>query len=197
LSSREPSRIAGSALIAGVPKLALAHKALAAETMHGASLKRMPSRSPAKAGFQFCWMATRSCPIPGQSRNTWKTSSRIGLPCSVGGSAARHTLHQLLGRFGGQRGARSSFAHRCLRASSRKGPALFSRNPGEAFGMTLDQVSADRDTRVVGFRESLEPARSILTVRPPSPLRRLHSLRMLHVGKRHQKLSVADFESIR
>jgi glutathione S-transferase len=30
------------------------------------------------------------------------------------------------------------------------------------FGMLLEQVSADRDTKVVAFRESLEPARTIL-----------------------------------
>jgi glutathione S-transferase len=34
------------------------------------------------------------------------------------------------------------------------------------FGMPLEQVSADRDTRVVGFRESLEPVRTVLGAQP-------------------------------
>jgi glutathione S-transferase len=34
------------------------------------------------------------------------------------------------------------------------------------FGMPLEQVSADRNTRVVGFRQSLEPARTILATQP-------------------------------
>jgi glutathione S-transferase len=32
--------------------------------------------------------------------------------------------------------------------------------------MPLEEVSADRDTRVVGFRQSLEPARIILAAQP-------------------------------
>ena len=34
------------------------------------------------------------------------------------------------------------------------------------FGMPLEQASADRDTRIVGFRQSLEPVRSILAAQP-------------------------------
>jgi glutathione S-transferase len=34
------------------------------------------------------------------------------------------------------------------------------------FGMPLEEVSADRNTRVLEFRQSLEPARTILTIQP-------------------------------
>jgi glutathione S-transferase len=42
----------------------------------------------------------------------------------------------------------------------------FRESREKRFGTSLDQVSADRDTRVIEFRQSLEPARSILTVQP-------------------------------
>jgi glutathione S-transferase len=42
----------------------------------------------------------------------------------------------------------------------------FRESREKRFGMPLEKVSADRDTRVVGFRQSLEPARSILTAQP-------------------------------
>jgi glutathione S-transferase len=38
----------------------------------------------------------------------------------------------------------------------------FRESREKRFGMPLEEVSADRDTRVVGFRQSLEPARIIL-----------------------------------
>jgi|SRR5580704_616910 glutathione S-transferase len=40
--------------------------------------------------------------------------------------------------------------------------AYFRKSREERFGMTLEQVTADRDTRVLDFRKSLEPMRSVL-----------------------------------
>jgi glutathione S-transferase len=42
----------------------------------------------------------------------------------------------------------------------------FRESREKRFGMPLELVSADRDTRIVGFRQSLEPARTILSVQP-------------------------------
>jgi glutathione S-transferase len=42
----------------------------------------------------------------------------------------------------------------------------FRESREKRFGMPLEEVSADRDTRVVGFRQSLEPARIILAAQP-------------------------------
>jgi glutathione S-transferase len=42
----------------------------------------------------------------------------------------------------------------------------FRESREKRFGMPLEQVPADRDTRVVAFRQSLEPARTILKVQP-------------------------------
>jgi glutathione S-transferase len=42
----------------------------------------------------------------------------------------------------------------------------FRESREKRFGMRLEEVSADRDTRVVGFRQSLEPARIILAAQP-------------------------------
>ncbi len=42
----------------------------------------------------------------------------------------------------------------------------FRENREKRFGMPLEQVSADRDARVIGFRQSLEPARAVLTAQP-------------------------------
>jgi glutathione S-transferase len=42
----------------------------------------------------------------------------------------------------------------------------FRESREKRFGMPLDQVSADRDTRIVGFRQILEPARAILAAQP-------------------------------
>jgi glutathione S-transferase len=42
----------------------------------------------------------------------------------------------------------------------------FRESREKRFAMLLEEVSADRDTRVVAFRESLEPARTILKAQP-------------------------------
>ena len=42
----------------------------------------------------------------------------------------------------------------------------FRESREKRFDMPLERVPADRDTRVVEFRQSLEPARTILTVQP-------------------------------
>jgi glutathione S-transferase len=42
----------------------------------------------------------------------------------------------------------------------------FRESREKRFGMPLELVSADRDTRIVGFRQSLEPARTTLSVQP-------------------------------
>jgi len=42
----------------------------------------------------------------------------------------------------------------------------FRESREKRFGMPLEEVSADRDARVVGFRQSLEPARAVLTAQP-------------------------------
>lgn len=42
----------------------------------------------------------------------------------------------------------------------------FRESREKRFGMPLEEVSADRDTRIVGFRQSLEPARAILGAQP-------------------------------
>jgi glutathione S-transferase len=42
----------------------------------------------------------------------------------------------------------------------------FRESREKRFGMPLELVSADRDTRIVGFRQSLEPARTMLSVQP-------------------------------
>jgi glutathione S-transferase len=42
----------------------------------------------------------------------------------------------------------------------------FRESREKRFGMPLEQVSADRDPRIVEFRQSLEPARTILTAQP-------------------------------
>jgi glutathione S-transferase len=42
----------------------------------------------------------------------------------------------------------------------------FRESREKRFGMPLEKVSADRATRVVGLRQALEPARSILTAQP-------------------------------
>ncbi len=42
----------------------------------------------------------------------------------------------------------------------------FRESREKRFGKTLEQVSADRDTAVIGFRRSLEPARMVLVAQP-------------------------------
>jgi glutathione S-transferase len=42
----------------------------------------------------------------------------------------------------------------------------FRESREKRFDMQLELVSADRDTRIIGFRQSLEPARTILSVQP-------------------------------
>jgi glutathione S-transferase len=42
----------------------------------------------------------------------------------------------------------------------------FRESREKRFGMPLEQVSADRDTRVVAFRQSLEPVRTVLAAQP-------------------------------
>jgi len=47
-----------------------------------------------------------------------------------------------------------------------KDRAYFRESREKRFGMTLDEASADRDTRVVAFRQSLEPMRVVLRAQP-------------------------------
>ncbi len=47
-----------------------------------------------------------------------------------------------------------------------KDRVYFRESREKRFGMPLEQVSADRDTRIAGFHESLEPARTVLTKQP-------------------------------
>jgi glutathione S-transferase len=42
----------------------------------------------------------------------------------------------------------------------------FRESREKRFGMPLEDMSADRDARVVGFRQSLEPVRAVLTAQP-------------------------------
>jgi glutathione S-transferase len=42
----------------------------------------------------------------------------------------------------------------------------FRESREKRFGMPLEQVTADRDTRVIGFRQSLDPARTVLAGQP-------------------------------
>jgi glutathione S-transferase len=42
----------------------------------------------------------------------------------------------------------------------------FRESREKRFGMPLEQIAADRDTRIGGFRQRLEPARSILAAQP-------------------------------
>jgi glutathione S-transferase len=47
-----------------------------------------------------------------------------------------------------------------------KDRAYFRQSREKRFGMTLEDVSADRDTQVVAFRQSLEPMRVVLRAQP-------------------------------
>jgi glutathione S-transferase len=47
-----------------------------------------------------------------------------------------------------------------------KDQPYFRESREKRFGMPLEEVSADRDTRIAEFRQSLEPARSALTAQP-------------------------------
>ena len=47
-----------------------------------------------------------------------------------------------------------------------KDRAYFRASREKRFGKALEQVSADRDTRIAGFRQSLEPARTVLATQP-------------------------------
>jgi len=47
-----------------------------------------------------------------------------------------------------------------------KDQPYFRESREKRFGMPLEEVSADRDTRIAEFRQSLEPARSKLTAQP-------------------------------
>jgi len=47
-----------------------------------------------------------------------------------------------------------------------KDRAYFRESREKRFGMTLEKVSADRESRIAGFRQILEPARSILATQP-------------------------------
>jgi glutathione S-transferase len=47
-----------------------------------------------------------------------------------------------------------------------KDRSYFRETREKRFGATLEAVAADRDTRVVGFRQSLEPFRTVLNTQP-------------------------------
>ena len=79
-----------------------------------------------------------------------------------------------------------------------KDRGYFRESREKRFGMPLEEVSADRETKVVAFRESLEPVRTILKARAlycrrPTALCRLHSVGKLHVASQHQQFPRVDF----
>ena len=47
-----------------------------------------------------------------------------------------------------------------------KDRSYFRESREKRFGMPLEQVSADRDARIAGFRQSLAPARAVLAAQP-------------------------------
>ena len=77
-----------------------------------------------------------------------------------------------------------------------KDHAYFRETRENRFGMKLEAVPADRDTRVVAFRQSLEPMRVMLGAQPffrwrYTKLRRLHRLRLFPMVALHQRFPVA------
>jgi len=79
-----------------------------------------------------------------------------------------------------------------------KDRVYFRESREKRFGMPLEQVSADRDTRIAGFHQRPGtcprcPHQAALSRRRPTALCGLHPVRIFHVGPQHQQLSGVDF----
>jgi glutathione S-transferase len=148
-------------------RLALAHKGLAVETIawcftdKEAIAKSGQGRVPVLMdGDKVVW---DSWTIAGYLEDTYPDR-----PSLFGGAEARHLTHFI-----------NSWADAVVNAAlipilltdiyahlHEKDRPYFRESREKRFGMPLDQVSADRDARIVGFRQILEPARVILTAQP-------------------------------
>jgi glutathione S-transferase len=148
-------------------KLALAHKGLTAETI--------PWRFTDKDALAMSGQGRVPVLLDGDKvvSDSWAIANYLedsyqDRPSLFGGAEARRVTHFI-----------NSWADTVLNAAlvrllltdiyahlHEHDRRYFRESREKRFGMPLEEVSADRDTRVVGFRQSLEPARIILAAQP-------------------------------